>query len=132
MIPPILLAKSCLLLAELDWRCRLTEDVHPTKNPDTSKLFRLVEDALTGVLYTDGAQVTTIVARKVYAGRQDDRGRVPIPRAEISVQPDRSGVRTVVRGGAVEAVGAPPWRSSATAAAQTVSTNDAVSAGQGR
>jgi hypothetical protein len=52
------------------------------------------------VLWQDDAQVTTIVARKVYAGRQEDTERVPIPRAEVSVQSDESGAGTLVRAGA--------------------------------
>jgi Holliday junction resolvase RusA-like endonuclease len=40
---------------------------HHTKMPDLDKLVRCVNDALTGVLYRDDAQVETLEARKVYA-----------------------------------------------------------------
>jgi crossover junction endodeoxyribonuclease RusA len=39
----------------------------PTKRPDLDKLVRAVIDALTGVVYRDDAQVTTIAASKHYA-----------------------------------------------------------------
>lgn len=38
-----------------------------TKKPDTSKLVRALEDALTGVVYRDDAQVVEVVAGKYYA-----------------------------------------------------------------
>lgn len=38
----------------------------PTVKPDTTKLVRAVEDALTGVLWRDDAQVVDQVARKRY------------------------------------------------------------------
>lgn len=37
-----------------------------TVKPDTSKLVRAVEDALSGIAYVDDAQVVTLVASKVY------------------------------------------------------------------
>ena len=58
----------------------------PAKRPDLDKLVRVVADALSGVLWHDDAQVTALVARKRYVGRQDDAGPVKIPRAEITVQ----------------------------------------------
>ena len=60
--------------------------VYPAKRPDLDKLVRVVADALSGVLWHDDAQVTALVARKRYVGRQDDAGPVKIPRAEITVQ----------------------------------------------
>ena len=40
-----------------------------TKRPDTTKLLRALEDALSGVIWVDDAQVVTQVARKVYADK---------------------------------------------------------------
>ena len=39
---------------------------HPSVKPDLSKLIRSTEDAMTGILYTDDAQIVSIVARKHY------------------------------------------------------------------
>jgi Holliday junction resolvase RusA-like endonuclease len=39
----------------------------PTTKPDTTKLFRSTEDALTGILWADDAEITTQVIRKRYA-----------------------------------------------------------------
>lgn len=71
--------------------------VYPIRWPDADKLARCVCDAMTGVIYRDDAQVTTLTARKIYAGRQDDHGRVPAPRVEVRVQPDHTvpGTRRV-------------------------------------
>lgn len=47
----------------------LIRDSAPTRpavKPDTTKLLRAVEDALTGVLWRDDAQVVDQTARKVY------------------------------------------------------------------
>ena len=38
----------------------------PTVKPDLSKLLRAAEDALTGIVYVDDAQVTEALVRKVY------------------------------------------------------------------
>ena len=59
----------------------------PAKRPDLDKLVRVVADALTGVLWQDDAQVTSLVAKKRYAGRQDDAAALPLPR------PVRTGLR---------------------------------------
>jgi len=40
--------------------------LYPSGKPDTSKLVRALEDALTGVLIRDDAQVVELVARKKY------------------------------------------------------------------
>ena len=73
----------------------------PTKRPDLSKQLRALEDALTGVLFEDDAQVTTAIARKVYAGGHEDFGerfgQAPIPRAEVRVRPDPGGFVSLVR-----------------------------------
>lgn len=39
---------------------------YPTTRPDTTKLLRAVEDALTGIVWRDDAQVVRQTARKVY------------------------------------------------------------------
>ena len=39
----------------------------PTKKPDTTKLLRAIEDALTGVLWVDDAQIGTQLVTKSYA-----------------------------------------------------------------
>lgn len=39
---------------------------HPTVKPDTTKLLRAVEDAMTGIVWRDDAQVVTQRAYKVY------------------------------------------------------------------
>jgi Holliday junction resolvase RusA-like endonuclease len=39
---------------------------YPTVKPDATKLLRAVEDALTGIVWRDDAQVVTQVARKRY------------------------------------------------------------------
>lgn len=39
----------------------------PIKKPDLSKMFRSVEDALTGVIYRDDAQIVQGYAEKIYS-----------------------------------------------------------------
>ena len=39
---------------------------YPVKKPDLSKLIRALEDALTGVVWNDDAQVTMVMATKHY------------------------------------------------------------------
>lgn len=39
----------------------------PETRPDADKLLRAVGDALTGVVYRDDAQLTTVVVRKRWA-----------------------------------------------------------------
>jgi crossover junction endodeoxyribonuclease RusA len=39
---------------------------HMTSKPDLSKLVRAVEDAMTGIVYRDDAQITSILAQKAY------------------------------------------------------------------
>ena len=41
--------------------------IYPTGRPDLSKLIRGVEDALTGIVWVDDAQVTALVAYKNYS-----------------------------------------------------------------
>ena len=48
----------------------------PTKKPDTTKLLRAIEDALTGVLWVDDAQIVTQYVEKSYA---------PLPGALVSL-----------------------------------------------
>ena len=46
----------------------------PSVRPDTTKLIRSTEDALTGVVWADDAQVVRQYATKQYAPTQDDEG----------------------------------------------------------
>ena len=39
---------------------------HPVVKPDLSKLIRASEDAMTGVLYADDAQIVSLIADKLY------------------------------------------------------------------
>jgi len=48
----------------------------PTVKPDVSKLFRCAEDAMTGIVWHDDAQVTEATVRKIY-------GETPGLRCEI-------------------------------------------------
>jgi len=41
--------------------------VHPATRPDLSKLVRSVEDALTGIVYRDDAQIMSLTAIKAFA-----------------------------------------------------------------
>lgn len=63
--------------------------VWPAKKPDVDKLARAIADALKGVVWVDDAQITTLVARKCYAGRQDDQSARGLPRVEVAVAYDR-------------------------------------------
>jgi crossover junction endodeoxyribonuclease RusA len=54
--------------------------VHHIRKPDTSKLVRCAEDALTGILFRDDSQVVAIMAHKVYAAPGS------APRARIQVE----------------------------------------------
>lgn len=45
---------------------RPSAPAYPTKRPDTTKLLRAVEDALTGVVWRDDAQVVVQTAVKVF------------------------------------------------------------------
>lgn len=47
--------------------------LYPTTKPDTTKLFRAVEDALTGVLWKDDALIVDQVVRKRYGNKQGVR-----------------------------------------------------------
>lgn len=42
-------------------------DVRPIGRPDTTKLLRALEDALTGIVWRDDAQVVEQYAQKIYA-----------------------------------------------------------------
>lgn len=51
-----------------------------TKKPDASKLVRSLEDALSGVVYRDDAQIVEIIAAKHYAALTDS------PRVDVRVE----------------------------------------------
>lgn len=57
-----------------------SQDVPHTKKPDLDKLARACKDALTGVVWTDDAQVVDLVARKRYCAAGEN------PRAIIRVR----------------------------------------------
>jgi len=48
-------------------RLRPAAPAYPAVRPDVTKLLRGVEDALTGVLWRDDAQIVTQTARKLYS-----------------------------------------------------------------
>ncbi len=51
---------------------RATAPAYPLGKPDTSKMFRAVEDAMSGVVYTDDCRVVEIRAAKRYADETTD------------------------------------------------------------
>jgi Holliday junction resolvase RusA-like endonuclease len=51
---------------------------YPTSKPDSTKLFRSTEDAITGVIWKDDAQVVEQVVSKIYSNT---------PGAEIKISP---------------------------------------------
>lgn len=55
-------------------RPRSVTRLWPTVKPDLSKLWRAVEDAMTGVAYDDDAQVVSAVGRKIYAAEGAEPG----------------------------------------------------------
>jgi crossover junction endodeoxyribonuclease RusA len=59
------------------------------KKPDTSKLLRAVEDALTQVVYHDDSQVVELLASKSYADVDD------LPHVDVKVEPT-AGWRPIV------------------------------------
>lgn len=60
-------------------RLKESAPLYPTSAPDTTKLFRSVEDALTGLIWKDDAQVVIQFLRKFYAGEKG-------PGADIAIQ----------------------------------------------
>jgi crossover junction endodeoxyribonuclease RusA len=58
-------------------KIRPSAPAYPTTRPDTTKLIRAVEDAMTGVLYHDDAQIVRQSAIRLYGDP---------PRVEIQVQ----------------------------------------------
>lgn len=56
---------------------------YPTTRPDTTKLLRSVEDALTGVLWGDDSQIVEQLARKTWGDSEGARIAVfPMPKDE--------------------------------------------------
>ena len=51
---------------------KATAPAYPLGKPDTSKMFRAVEDAMSGVVYTDDCRVVEIRAAKRYADETTD------------------------------------------------------------
>jgi len=58
--------------------------VPPTTKPDLDKLCRCVKDALTGVIWTDDAQVVTLTASKRYAAPDEMPGVVVCVRDAVA------------------------------------------------
>jgi crossover junction endodeoxyribonuclease RusA len=54
------------------WQQLPSAPVRPYKRPDLDKLCRAIGDALTGRVYRDDSQITTLVASKHYVIRPDD------------------------------------------------------------
>jgi crossover junction endodeoxyribonuclease RusA len=48
---------------------RPTAPIVPAVKPDVSKMLRAIEDALTGVMWKDDAQIHKVVAEKIYGER---------------------------------------------------------------
>jgi len=57
---------------------RASAPAYPVTKPDATKLFRAVEDALTGVVYRDDAQVVEQAAWKVYGEPERVEVRVTV------------------------------------------------------
>lgn len=57
---------------------------YPAKKPDLLKLARGVEDALTGSVYGDDAQIVEEILRKRYVRRPEDPPRVDIEVVELA------------------------------------------------
>ncbi len=53
----------------------------PDKKPDLSKLVRALEDAMTGIVYGDDAQIVLYDVSKLYAGN-----RVPPPGVSVTIE----------------------------------------------
>lgn len=56
---------------------------YPTSKPDATKLLRCIEDALTGILWRDDAQIVMQSVSKIYADKQPG-ARVRVGRMEQS------------------------------------------------
>ncbi len=62
--------------------------IEPTGKPDLDNIVKAVEDALTGVVWLDDAQVVSMEAAKLYAES---------PRVSIQVTPQRSAPSQITR-----------------------------------
>lgn len=63
---------------------RPSAPVHDTKKPDLLKMLRAIEDAMTGIVYRDDAQIVTEVISKEYT---EEEARVKI---EVRALPGKS------------------------------------------
>lgn len=59
---------------------------YPTTKPDSTKLLRSTEDAMTGIVWYDDAQIVTQTVRKRYAGSGDPVGALIIVCVEVPGQ----------------------------------------------
>lgn len=67
-VPLIVKPKAVLVSVRFEFVCppSVTDRYHPTVKPDVDKLLRATLDALTGIGFSDDAQVIEIRALKVY------------------------------------------------------------------
>jgi Holliday junction resolvase RusA-like endonuclease len=72
---------------------RPSAPTHPTVKPDVLKLARAVEDAMTGVVFRDDAQIVTEVLQKTYGEPA---------RCEVRVTPIEIGAALAAEGGGTQ------------------------------
>jgi hypothetical protein len=71
--------------------------LHPTVKPDIDKLVRAINDALTGILFTDDCQVVSISMTKDYCGERRAGAYITVSRyLNQAVKPKRGHKRVVV------------------------------------
>lgn len=70
---------------------KASSPAYPIVMPDTTKLLRALEDALTGIVWRDDAQVVTQVARKRYAA-QGAPERAEILVMEVALAEDLNSI----------------------------------------
>lgn len=68
-LPPASMSRRRRLLA-------LADKIQPTKRPDLDNIAKVVQDALTGIVYVDDAQICTTTMTKCYGD---------VPRLEVCV-----------------------------------------------
>ncbi len=81
---------------------RPSAPLYPAKRPDATKLLRAVEDAMTGVVYRDDAQIVSQVVRKVYG--EPARVEIRVGLMSNNTKPEGTSVEGV-EGEPVQAAG---------------------------